>query len=60
VVLVTQGMRTAGSAGTVETFNRLVGPLAVIELPGDFARRDPGETGPQLVDRVRGLIGSGV
>lgn len=60
VVLVTQGMRTAGSAGTVETFNRLVGPLAVIELPGDFARHDPGETGPQLVDRVRGLIGSGV
>ena len=60
VVLVAQDVRAAGSAGTVETFNRLLEALAVVELPADFARQDPSETGPQLVDRVRVLIESGV
>src|SRR5262249_20630576 len=59
VVLVAQELRSAGSAGTVETFNRLVTPLAVVELPADFARQDPSETGPQLVERVRVLVASG-
>jgi len=31
-----------------------------LELPADFARQDPSQTGPQLVDRVRVLIDSGV
>lgn len=53
VVLVSGELRSAGSTGTVETFNRLVNPLAVVELPSDFSRRDPSETGPQLVERVR-------
>lgn len=60
VVLVAHDVRAAGSAGTVETFNRLLEPLAVVELPADFARQDPSETGPQLVDRVRVLIESGI
>ena len=60
VVLVGRELRSAGSAGMVETFDRLLSTLAVIELSPDFARQDPGETGPQLVERIRGLIGGAV
>lgn len=56
VVLVAHELRSAGSPGTVEMFNRLVNALAVIELPPDFSRQDPGLTGPPLVERIRGLI----
>jgi anti-sigma B factor antagonist len=56
VVLVADDLRSAGSTGMVETFNRLTGALAVIELTPDFAREDPAETGPGLVERVRVLI----
>jgi CheY-like chemotaxis protein len=58
VVLVGQELRSAGSAGIVETFDRLLSALAVIELSPELARQDPAETGPQLVERVRGLIES--
>lgn len=58
VVLVGSELRSAGSAGLVETFNRLLSTLAVIELSPDFARQDPGQTGPQLVNRIRGVIGA--
>jgi len=57
VVLVDHELRSAGTTGMVDLFNRLVEPLAVVELPADFARRDPIETGPALVERVRVLIG---
>ncbi len=57
VVLVDQEVRSAGTAGTVDIFNRLLERLAVVELSPDFARQDPIETGPRLVDRVRVLIG---
>jgi anti-anti-sigma factor len=60
VVLVASELRAAGTSGIVETFNRLLDALAVVELPPDFARRDPSETGPQLVERVRVLIAGGV
>ena len=60
VVVVGAELRSAGSSGTAEAFNRFLEALTVIELPTDFSRRDPGETGPQLVERVRVLIGSGV
>jgi anti-sigma B factor antagonist len=56
VVLVGRELRSAGSAGMVETFERLLSALAVIELSPDFARQDPGDTGPQLAERVRVLI----
>ena len=56
VVLVGSALRSAGSSGTVDTFNRLIDPLAVVELPADFAGQDPSETGPRLVERVRALI----
>jgi anti-sigma B factor antagonist len=55
VVLVGSELRSAGSTGIVETFNRLLESLTVIELPADFARQDPGETGPPLVDRIRAI-----
>jgi anti-anti-sigma factor len=57
VVLVDHEVRSAGTAGTVDIFNRLVEPLAVVDLSPDFARQDPIETGPRLVERVRVLIG---
>jgi anti-sigma B factor antagonist len=56
VVLVDHELRSAGTAGLVEMFNRLVGPLPVVDLPPDFARQDPIETGPRLVERVRILL----
>jgi anti-sigma B factor antagonist len=56
VVVVAHELRSAGSTGIVETFNRLVDTLAAVELPPDFARRDPTETGPELVERVRALL----
>jgi anti-sigma B factor antagonist len=56
VVLVDHELRSAGTAGLVEMFNRLLGPLAVVDLPPDFARQDPIETGPRLVERVRVLL----
>ena len=56
VVLVDHELRSAGSTGMIETFNRLVATLAVIELPLDFARQDPTDTGPRLVERVRVLL----
>jgi len=60
VVLVGRELRSAGSSGAVDTFNRLVDRVAVVELPSDFARLDPGETGPQLVERVRVLLETAV
>jgi anti-sigma B factor antagonist len=56
VVLVDHDLRATGSSGTIAIFNRLVGTLAVVELPSDFARQDPIETAPPLVERVRILI----
>ena len=58
VVLVASELRSTGSTGMIETFNRLVGTRAAVELPHDFARRDPIATGPALVERVRGLLES--
>jgi hypothetical protein len=55
--VVDHEVRSAGTAGTVDIFNRLVEALAVVDLSPDFARQDPIETGPRLVERVRILIG---
>jgi anti-anti-sigma factor len=57
VVVVDHEVRSAGTTGMVDIFNRLVEALSVIDLPPDFARQDPIETGPRLVERVRVLIG---
>jgi anti-anti-sigma factor len=57
VVLVDHEVRSDGTSGMVDMFNRLVQSLAVIDLPADFARQDPIESGPRLVERVRVLIG---
>jgi anti-sigma B factor antagonist len=56
VVLIDHELRSAGSTGMIETFNHLLHSLAVVDLPLDFARQDPLETGPRLVERVRVLI----
>jgi hypothetical protein len=31
--------------------------VAILELPGTFATRDPVESGPELVSRIRDLVG---
>lgn len=56
VVLVDHELRSAGTAGMIDIFNRLVETLSVVDLPPDFARQDPIETGPRLVERVRVLL----
>jgi anti-sigma B factor antagonist len=53
LVVVSGELRAAGSGGA---FSRLIERLPVVELPPDFARRDAGETGQQLVDQVRATI----
>lgn len=58
VVFIAHELRSAGSSGVVDTFNGLIETLAAVELPRDFGRRDPTETGPELIERVRVLIGS--
>ena len=57
VVLVAGDMRAAGTTGTVETFNRLLERVSVVDVPADFAQEDPNDTGPRLIEQVRGLIG---
>jgi len=56
VVLVDPELRSAGTIGIVDSFNRLVGAAAVVDLPPDLARQDPLESGPRLVERVRILM----
>jgi anti-anti-sigma factor len=56
VVLIGGDMRVAGTTGTAETFNRLLKEASVLQLPTDFASGDPSQTGPHLVERVRGLL----
>jgi len=57
LVVVSAELRSAKDTWTAETFNELVDALPVIELPVDFGSHDPSETGQQLLDRVRALIG---
>ena len=57
VVVVDPELRSAGTTGMVEIFNQLINTMSVVDLPADFARQDPIETGPQLVERVRASIG---
>jgi anti-sigma B factor antagonist len=57
VVLLGGDMRSAGTTGTVEIFNRLLEAVSVVEMSTDFAREDPRDTGPRLIEHVRGFIG---
>jgi anti-sigma B factor antagonist len=56
VVLVDHELRSAGTTGMIDIFDRLVETLSVVDLPADFARQDPIDTGPRLVERVRVLL----
>jgi anti-sigma B factor antagonist len=58
LVIVSTELRSARGTSTAGTFNELVDALSVIELPVDFGSHDPSETGQQLLDRVRALIGA--
>ena len=55
VAVVAADMR-GGGTGIVDTFNRLLEKVSVVEVSCDLARADPSETGPHLVERVRGLL----
>jgi anti-sigma B factor antagonist len=59
LVIVSTELRSARGTSTAGTFNELVDALSVIELPVDFGSHDPSETGQQLLERVRALIGTG-
>ena len=58
LVVVSAELRSERDTGTAEIFNELVDALPVIELPVNFGSHDPSETGQQLVDRVRVVIGA--
>jgi hypothetical protein len=58
LVVVSAEVRSANDTRTAKVFNELVDTLPVIELPVNFGSHDPGETGQQLVDRVRVVIGA--
>ena len=55
LVIIGADLRVARSTPSAEKFNRLADALAVIELPADFSRREAGEAGHRLLDRVRDL-----
>jgi anti-sigma B factor antagonist len=57
VVLLGGDMRTAGTTGTIEIFTRLLEAVSVVEMPAGFAREDPSDTAPRLVEHVRRFIG---
>jgi anti-sigma B factor antagonist len=57
LVVVSAELRSARGMWTAETFNKLIDALSVIELPVEFGSHDPSETGQQLLDRIRALIG---
>lgn len=57
VVLLGGDMRTAGTTGTIEIFNRLLTAVSVVEMPTGLAREDPSDTAPRLVEHVRRFIG---
>jgi hypothetical protein len=58
--LVVVGAELTGfdSAPAPDTFRQVAGPHAVLELPADLGSREPGETGRQLIDQVRGFLGN--
>jgi CheY-like chemotaxis protein len=58
VVVVSAGLRSERATGTAGIFNALADAFPVIELPVDFGSHDPSETGQQLVDRIRAVIGA--
>ena len=58
LVVVSAEVRSANDTRTAKVFNELVDALPVIELPVNFGSHDPSETGQQLVDRVRLVIGA--
>ena len=58
LVVVGAELRAAKDTWTAERFNELVDALPVIELPADFGTHDPSETGQQLLERVRIIIGA--
>jgi len=58
LVVVSAALRSDRDTGIAEIFNDLADALPVIELPVDFGSHDPSETGQQLVDRVRAVVGA--
>jgi PleD family two-component response regulator len=55
VVIISQELRALRGTQSAELFNRMADALAVVELPADFSRREAGDAGQRLLDRVRAL-----
>ena len=56
LVVVGATLRAARETRAAAAFNKLLDSLAVIELPVDFSSHDAGESGRQLLDRVRATL----
>jgi anti-sigma B factor antagonist len=50
-------LRAERGTWTAEAFSKFAEGLPVVELPADFTRTDPGDTGRKLLEEVRAAIG---
>jgi anti-sigma B factor antagonist len=57
VLVIGAGARTRLDAVRVSASHQAANDIAILELPGDFASRDPMESSRELVSRVRDLGG---
>lgn len=60
VVIVDGSMRAPRGGRIADALKGLVDERSVIELPPEFANRDPAESGPELLARVRAAMGESV
>jgi anti-sigma B factor antagonist len=56
LIIVDTALRQMRETRTANKFNDLADKVPVIELPEDFARRDPAQAGEWLLDQVRAVV----
>jgi anti-anti-sigma factor len=56
VVVIGTDLRMAKETRTAEKFNTLADARSVVVLPEDFSRRDAGDAGQRLLERVQALL----
>jgi anti-anti-sigma factor len=59
LIVVETALRQMRETRTANRFNDLAERVPVIELPEDFARRDPAQAGQWLLDQVRAVVAAG-
>jgi anti-sigma B factor antagonist len=58
-VLIEGDLRGAGTTTSAARFHALIERLPIVEVPADFATRDPGVAGEELLARVGAVFGRG-